>query len=272
MLDKAIELNGVGNARQLGGYRAGGRRVKDGVLLRTAGLDRMSPETMGALQNRFRVQMVVDLRMSMERAALPDPEIPGAENLHLPVMEAEDMLKDVDPKLAAMYGDPGISRMEMFEAIYAQNIINDQMYIGFLLTEQGKAAYRAFFRALLRLEEGRAMLWHCTDGKDRTGCAAMLVLFALGADRETVMRDYLLTNAFNARLLEDVRRKAAPLGFPEDKLNALLVMSGGVDASFMENAIDALEREYGSVRGYLNEALGVGNGEIEALREKLLTD
>ena len=32
------------------------------------------------------------------------------------------------------------------------------------------------------------------------------------------------------------------------------------------------EREYGSVRGYLNEALGVGNGEIEALREKLLTD
>ena len=34
MLDKAIELNGVGNARQLGGYRAGGRRVKDGVLLR----------------------------------------------------------------------------------------------------------------------------------------------------------------------------------------------------------------------------------------------
>ena len=35
-----------------------------------------------------------------------------------------------------------------------------------------------------RLENGgeRAVLWHCTGGKDRTGAAAVLLLLALGVN------------------------------------------------------------------------------------------
>ena len=43
-MEQAIALKGVGNARQLGGYRIGNRRIRDGLLLRTAGLDRIAPE------------------------------------------------------------------------------------------------------------------------------------------------------------------------------------------------------------------------------------
>lgn len=35
-MEQAIALKGVGNARQLGGYRIGDRRVRDGLLLHTA--------------------------------------------------------------------------------------------------------------------------------------------------------------------------------------------------------------------------------------------
>jgi protein-tyrosine phosphatase len=35
------------------------------------------------------------------------------------------------------------------------------------------------------------LLFHCSAGKDRTGLASALILHALGADRETVMEDYL---------------------------------------------------------------------------------
>jgi hypothetical protein len=57
----------------------------------------------------------------------------------------------------------------------------------------------------------------------------------------------------------------------EEKLNALLFMSGGVAETYMNNAIDALNRECGSVQGYLRE-LGVGESEIGEIRNKLLIE
>lgn len=272
MYRQSIELAGVLNARELGGYSIGGRHVKGGVLLRTAGLNQASPEALDALQNQYRVQTVIDFRMSAEQGPLPDPEIPGARNLHLPVIEMEDALAGVDPKLAAMYGDPNMDRMTLFSIAYENDMLSDRLYAQFLLPERGRKAWRAFFEALLTLDDDRAILWHCTDGKDRTGCAAMLTLFALGADRETVLRDYLLTNDCNAPRLAAIRQKIAPLGWPEEKANALLFMSGGVFAAYMDNAIDALVKEYGSVSEYLRQALGVGHAELEALRRKLLRD
>ena len=100
----------------------------------------------------------------------------------------------------------------------------------------------------------------------------MLTLFALGADRETVYHDFLLTNSYNSSILENVRRKAEPFDFPEDKLNTLLIMCGAVSGAYMDNALDALGREFGSVYGYLSEALGVGDEEIGFLRRKFLTE
>ncbi|MBR1660615.1 MAG: tyrosine-protein phosphatase [Oscillospiraceae bacterium] len=269
--EQSLPLAGVGNARQLGGYQIGDRRIKDGVLLRTASLDHITPEALEALRDRYRVQAVIDLRMSVEHRLLPDRAIPGAQNLHLPVIEMEDMPERAAPILAEMLTNPGRSRIDMFEAVYESGYINDQLYVGFLLGNRGIAAFRAFFDALLNADEDRAILWHCTDGKDRTGCAAMLLLSALGADRETVMRDYLLTNTCNAALLDEIRQRAAPLGMPPHKLNALLVMTGGVDAAYMRNAIHALDRKFGGVPRYLSDALGVGRREIELLRSKYLT-
>lgn len=271
MLEKSISLQGVGNARQLGGYRIGDKRIRDGILIRTAALNQATPEALEALQNKYRVQSVIDLRMSQEQNHIPDPAIPGAMNIHLPVIEMEDMLTDVDPKLIEPFSDPQMDRMVMFNMAYETGMLNEKLYTDFLLKDRGRVAYRGFFEALLDLQEGRAILWHCTDGKDRTGCAAMLVLLALGADRETVLHDYMLTNVYNAQLLEGIRQKVAPLGMPDEKLNALLFMSGGVAETYMDNAINALIREFGSVRGYLLE-LGIGEREISELRGRLLTE
>lgn len=270
MLKQAIDLPGVGNARELGGYAIGERRVKSGVLLRTAGLDRATPEAMDALQNRYRVKTVIDFRMSDERTPLPDPAIPGAENLHLPVLEQADMLVDVDPSMIEKYTDPNVDRMELFSAAYETGMLDDQLYVRFLTSERGRATFRGFFKALLALEDERAILWHCTDGKDRTGCAAMLLLFALGADRETVIRDYMLTNDYNAPRLSVLRQKIEPLGWPQAKAEALLFMSGGVSEVYMNNGINALVREYGTVEAYFARELDVGKEEREALSRKLL--
>ena len=72
---------------------------------------------------------------------------------------------------------------------------------------RGKAAYRAFFRLLLALGGGRAVLCHVAlqDGKDHTGLASMLLFTALGVSRETVLADYLMTSEYNAQKLAAAR-------------------------------------------------------------------
>lgn len=270
MMIQAIDLPGVGNARELGGYAIGDKHIRKGMLIRTAGLDRATPEALEALQNRYRVQTMIDFRMSDERTSSPDPAVPGAENIHLPVLEQADMLVDVDPAMIEKYTDPNVDRLELFSVAYETGMLNDGLYVRFLTSERGKRAFRGFFKALLGLEENRAILWHCTDGKDRTGCAAMLLLFALGADRETVIRDYLLTNDYNAARLSVLRQRIAPLGWPEEKAGALLFMSGGVSEIYMSNGIEAIIDQYGSVDKYLERELGLGADGREALRARFL--
>ena len=65
----------------------------------------------------------------------------------------------------------------------------------------GNLDFRLFLESVA---EGKVpIIFHCASGKDRTGAAAILLLLALGVDEETVMEDFLLTNAFNADLIEE---------------------------------------------------------------------
>jgi protein-tyrosine phosphatase len=287
MANYRLDLPGIGNARELGGRAVGNRTVKTGVLLRTARIDQAEPEAIRRLEREYRVQTVVDFRMAEEQRQMPDPVIHGAENRRAPVLELEDTLvlnpglqqtfggseadaAEKSREMLAMYNDPKADRMAMFNMMYDYGMLDDSTYLLFLLGERGKSAYRAFFDALLHLEPGRAVLWHCADGKDRTGCAAMLLLFALGASRETVMEDYLLTNVCNARKLDAVRQRVAPLNFEQKKLDTLLFVSGGVAEGYMNRAIDTLVEQYGSVTGYLAQELGIDESGLEALRTRFL--
>ena len=272
MLKHAIDLPGVGNARELGGYAIGDRRVKDGVLLRTGDLGRAAQEAIERLHSEYHVQTVVDLRMNVERDIQPDPQIPGATNRGLSIIEMEDFpIPDgMDPSKLELLNDPTANRMEMFELAYESGVVGPNMYVSFLTGERGKKSFADFFSELLKLEDGRAILWHCTDGKDRTGCVAMLVLSALGADRQTVLEDFLLTNAYNTARIDAAMRYFNTESMSADKLEVLRVMVGGVEGSYMERAMDVLEERYGSVKGYLLDELGVGQAEIDWLRDLLL--
>ncbi len=86
------------------------------------------------------------------------------------------------------------------------------------------------------------------------------------------MEDYLLTNEFNAVILGAVQQKASALQMPPEKRDALIFMSGCVVGSYMEYALNTLNKRYGSVTGYLRGELGVGKAELNALKEKYLCD
>jgi protein-tyrosine phosphatase len=271
-MKQSIELKSVGNARELGGYpAAGGKRVRHGVLLRTAGMVRLSPEDEQRLEKDFHVTRVVDLRTEDEQRLQPDPAVKGAENTAISLMEMSD-IPGVTEELLQLYLDTRErgNMLELLEMMLEMDVIDESFYITLLTTRRGIDGYRRFFRLLLETEEGSAFLWHCTDGKDRTGIAAMLILTALGADRETITADYLLTNEYNSRQLAMVQAAFAKRELTEHQRRMLDFVSGGVAEEFLNNAYAALEERYGSVEAYMEQELGVGAAEREKLRRMFL--
>lgn len=269
-MDNIILLPGVSNARELGGYPAGDRLVRKGALIRSGALCRATPEAAEILRDKFRLQTVIDLRMSGKRAAAPDAEIAGAENLSLPVIEMEDYAAAAgSPDMLKLYKANAADKRAIFEMAYEYGMLGPGIYLTFLFGERGKRAYREFFRVLIQSDPDKgAVLWHCDDGKDRAGLAAALLLSALGADRGTIMEDYLLTNELNAPVLGAIRKEYAALDMPKEKLDAMIFASGGVFDYYLGGAFDALEKKYGGAEGYLRRELGLKDEDFGILREK----
>ena len=109
------------------------------------------------------------------------------------------------------------------------------------------------------------MLWHCTQGKDRTGVAALLVLTALGIDEETIRRDYMLTNEFTGAILAHFAAMEQPPFPPDIAREVFLVYEDN-----LKLYRHCLELEYGSVMNYLELVLGVGPDELETLEKYYL--
>ena len=67
-----------------------------------------------------------------------------------------------------------------------------QLYPAIITDPRSQEYYGRFLRTVLEAEGG--VLWHCSQGKDRAGLASAFVLAALGADRETIVADFDLSN------------------------------------------------------------------------------
>ena len=167
--------------------------------------------------------------------------------------------------------DPNNS-LDRLKLAVKMGIIGDQMYINFLSGDQGKASYAQMFKELLELPEGEALLFHCTQGKDRTGCAAMLILSALGVDEETILYDYVLTNTFNAQRIEAEQQMLEGMGVEESEFDLYMTAMDQVDPQYMVNALEWMKDNYGSVLGYITGELGVTEAQIEQLRDKYLEE
>lgn len=129
-------------------------------------------------------------------------------------------------------------------------------YRGFV--RNNTARFAEFFSHLLA--SGEPTVFHCTAGKDRTGFAAALLLHALGATREEILADYLLTNQ---RL-----RTPSSLAMPAEVVAVLW----GVQPSFLEAAFEAVVAGHGSLDAYLERGLGVDEAARKRLRALYLQD
>lgn len=266
---QALLVTGIENARQLGGYEtADGRHVKRDVLLRTAKLSDAPPEELAALKDIYHLGVVVDFRTLAEREGAPDPEIDGVDNIVLDVLD-EGSRTGAGAAIAGIYENSGAEPAEVMLNIIRSGCVSERMYADMAFDPAAEKGFRDFFRILLENGGQKAVLWHCSGGKDRTGAAAVLLLLALGVNKETALRDFELTNEFLREKIAYMESRAAELTDDPEEIAWVKDLTG-VNRKYMEKLLDTLEEKYGSQERYLTEGLGLDRAELEQLREMYL--
>jgi protein-tyrosine phosphatase len=264
--EQALNMTTISNARELGGYPTkDGKTVRKGVLLRTAALTDASQEELASLIEDYKLSAIIDMRASYELADDPEPVLDGVSQYNFKIMD-EIVMAQRAAAIQDVLTDPNVNPVKRMIAILESGVISDQMYVEFLQGDTGKAGFRDFFRVLLETPEGNAVLWHCTNGKDRTGVAAMLLLGVLNVDEKIIMDDFLLTNVFLEAEISAMRTQLEQ--YIEDKamLEELMVAGKGVYAPYMQNAIDYIKANYGDIPGYVKAELGLADADIVKLK------
>ena len=230
----------IQNKRDLGGMQTkDGRMIQPGMLIRSAGLNCAEEVDLRG------VSAVLDLRTPGERNEAPDRTY-GRIYLPRPIFD------DVTAGISHEHGadTQGIPDMAL---LYR------------LCISECTAAFRKALLAVMEHDFSTgAILWHCTEGKDRCGIVSALILEMLGVDRESILADYLKTNEVNLPKAVRLRdRIAATHGqaFAERIYQAYIA-----DERYLRAAWDAMGENYPADR------LGIPAEKQEAFRRTVLQE
>ena len=161
-----LPFAGGNNFRELGGYRADeGKTVKWGQIYRGFPTGRLTTEADRARLDGLGLRLILDLRSGAEAAKLPDYVPDGARLVQIcGLRDATGQEIDFSPNDIQRLVQSAPAGTNLTQLMYRQ-----------MLT--GNKAFKELFRAL---EAGETpILFHCTSGKDRTGVAAMLILYGV---------------------------------------------------------------------------------------------
>ena len=243
------------NLRSLGGIPTkDGSLVRAGTLLRSAELSQATEEECRGLAESLRVRTIIDLRMGFERRSAPDPEIEGVENVKVPLLPMKTL---------------GVVRedynwTEMLTMRWNPDDYDMRRIYEHLVDEATSDEWQTIFQVFLDNHDG-AVLWHCTNGKDRTGAVAAILLSALGVRRADIIEDYLVTNRYLASRRREIMAEAEAKGVKPalgDRMGALL----DARAEYLGAMFHAINRDYGGVAGFLRDICKLDAADLEQLR------
>lgn len=259
-----IALDRLPNTRDLGGMPTlDGRTIAPHRLIRSSDLHKLTEADANKLLEWHGLMRVVDLRSELERNTSPDNAAVLREVVFydLPAVTAEEIG-------ISRTGDLGqdIKAFISYNAAPADTM--KDMYDRALLGDDGMQAYGAFLDVLLQADQG-ATLWHCTEGKDRAGLAAVLVEHILGVPDEYVVADYLATNLFVRTMAEGMLDALGRHGILRDLATDVDVLFYA-NTDFLEHGLSLVRDAYGSLDGYIERALDFGPDKQRRLREMYL--
>lgn len=213
------------------------KNIKEGKLFRSATLYELSPEDQKLLSDK-NIKVIVDLRSPEEIAGKPDTQIDGINNISLTL----SVIEDAKPVVYRGLELPDL--IECYQQLVAINL---------------KETWSKIFDLLLNSDGG--ILFHCSQGKDRTGVVCAMVLCALGVDKETIFNDYLLTNQ-------------NPVFFGNQnmpkEIQEILADYFSAKAEYLQASFNYIDKAYGSFDNFLRDCCSLDESKLKQIKEKYL--
>ncbi|BDR58015.1 tyrosine-protein phosphatase [Xylocopilactobacillus apicola] len=269
-----LELTGLYNLRDLGGYQGQFGSVKWGLLYRSDALDGLNQADLVWMKN-LAVETVIDLRSQQEIERNPDQEIGARERYEIDpsafVAASASAMPDEkthDQKRVAslQYLAQSPAGREKLEAMKGQMIV--QMH-DMVAKPVSQTAYAKFLTVVLNAKI--PILFHCQGGKDRTGWGAALLLGLLGIDEETIMQDYLLTKQYN--VFRNSKRMASYAKYTDNELVLDYLHSlQQTKSEYLNSSFKALKELAPSFEVYAEKYLNFSADKVKELRHKFLSE
>lgn len=243
---RLVPMQGALNFRDAGGYTTkDGKRVIWGKVFRSADISKLTDADLQLMAGKH-IYTVIDFRGVKESAAAPDRLLPTTEYT------------------LCSAGSDSMPDMKQIALLVKQG--------GFLETFYGNASlpyygdrYKPLFQKLLTLPDTAAILYHCTGGRDRTGMASALFLYALGVPEATIEADFTASNIYlqplHARMYQGMSQ-----GMGLDMATVKKEMD--LRPELLHIFFGAIKNKYGSIEQFMEQELGMGKKELTLLRKK----
>ena len=256
-MSRHITFEAIENFRDFGDYAAGDRRLRRGLLYRSASQSRATDEDLTRLAD-LGLSVIVDLRRANEREREPSRRWDG---FAAQVIENDIGQEHADEWHVFLSGSdlsPESFRQYMLE--YYRLLPHQRRHIDL---------YARYFQALASTQG--PVLVHCAAGKDRTGILCALTHHVAGVNDDDIRADYLLTNnterqrARLPQMREAVREATGRTASDEAMMTAMRV-----EAEYLDEAFRVMRDAHGSLDGYLDDVLGLNADLRGRIHDRLL--
>ncbi len=249
LYSRHIYFEHIINFRDLGGYRTrDGHTVTWRRLFRSGEFRNMTGSEFKRLTGEIGLTSVIDLRSSMEveRQGIGHLSEAGIIYHNVSFITGGGN-REEDEQLFRKFTNMG----EFYSHLVRQSEFGERIVAALKIIAE---------------PENHPLVFHCAIGKDRTGILAAILLSVLGVEDKDIIEDYAFSTPYMEELLNRINTDPK-----------MAEMAGHLPAYFWKAApesmalfLSTLKKEYGSVKGYLEDQ-GIEPLLIQRLETALLT-
>lgn len=224
-----------------------GVKIKPGKLIKSSRVSKYKAKAL-------KIKKIIDLRTPMEIRLKPDHYTSSTTYKNMPMFDMR--LTGIEFDKNTIINE--LNDIRTIEEAYIEMVTNSK-YVGNL---------SKIIKEIISSEEF-PVLYHCSQGKDRTGVTTYVLLSILGFDKKTIIDDYLSIKDMNklksnlAFLFVLIIKRNLKTAY---KIKNFLL----AEEKFIQSAIDAIEETYGNMDNFIANALNITDEEINSFKNKVL--
>lgn len=247
-----IRLKGSNNIRDLGGIKVKEGIIKNNKLIRGNLLNNLTKEDIEILIREHKLSTILDLRTSGEIQKQKDISIPKVKYINIPIFE--------DDIIGVTHKQKNIKNVDKMEIDMKK--IYEKMLSTYYLDNISK-----IIKFIMKLRDNQySVLFHCTQGKDRTGVIAAILLMILGGSKEIIIEDYLYTNKANRTNVESYKPKLLDDKFNLNKTETSFLAK----KEYIEVIFHIVESEWNGIDNFIENGLKIEKEDIIRFKEKVI--